>query len=225
MMKGNAEVTKALALLLWVKDRYVSSTINNFSYNRLHNLTGLHLNTIRKRIKTLKSLKLVRFEHNHLVFCTISSKSKYLSYDYKEIKCDTIMDFEKYLCSLQVVEIQRRKDFVKQTLQSLHAPDTLQEYRNAKRICRRYGYQGEYKEFGLSYKRIAKELGVSLQKAFDIVKFAVEKQILAKFKHQSQTYIRNAKFIVGKFLDDFNFTFCTKNNVYLVFANTYSVLD
>lgn len=239
MMKGDTELTRAFALLLWVKSKFVSSTIVDFSYNRLHILTGLHLNTIRKRIKTLKSLNLVRLEHGHLVFCPISSKSKYLAYEYKDLQGTPmsrkekdnnndallVTDYEKYLCSLQVVEIQRRKDFVKHTFESLEAPDTLDEYHKAKKTAKRYGYNGEYKEFGLSYKKIAKELGVSLQKAFYIVKFAVENGILAKVRNQIQTYIKNARFIVNKYFDDCKRTFCTKDNAYLVLANTYVVLD
>lgn len=247
MIKGNTDIARALALSLWVKNRFMSSTINNFSYNKLHLLTGLHINTIKKRISTLKSLGLVRFEHGHLVFSPLTSKSKFLSYDFKELqgmavsptekeimkknkdteKITTLLvrDFEKYLYSLQVVVIQRRKDFVKQTFESLKYPDTLEEYRKAKRICKRYGYHGEYKEFGLSYKRIAKELDVSIQKAFDVVRFAVMNGILAKIRNQKQEYIKNAKKVIGKYLNDYTHTFCTKDNAYLILANVYIVLD
>lgn len=167
------------------------------------------------------------------------TKSKYLAYEYKDLQgipmsrkekdnnndALLVTDYEKYLCSLQVVEIQRRKDFVKHTFESLEAPDTLDEYHKAKKTAKRYGYNGEYKEFGLSYKKIAKELGVSLQKAFYIVKFAVENRILAKVRNQIQTYIKNAGFIVNKYFDDCKRTFCTKDNAYLILANTYVVLD
>ena len=52
-MYKNKSVTKALALAIFVKNRIKSSTIQDFSYNKLHLLTGLHINTLKKRLDVL----------------------------------------------------------------------------------------------------------------------------------------------------------------------------
>ena len=46
----NGEV-KAMALLLFCKNRYTSSTVKDYSYNKLHLCTGLHVNTIKEASK------------------------------------------------------------------------------------------------------------------------------------------------------------------------------
>ena len=95
MMKGDTELTRAFALLLWVKSKFVSSTIVDFSYNRLHILTGLHINTIRKRIKTLKSLNLVRLEHGHLVFALYQAKASILPMNIRNCKAHRCQEARK----------------------------------------------------------------------------------------------------------------------------------
>lgn len=96
--------------------------------------------------------------------------------------------------------------------------------KKAREICRRYGYYNkEFKDFGISYKTIAKKLGISLQKAFNIVKYAIEHLFLAKFNNFTQIYCKGIG-MMQKYVDN-NFTFfCTKDNIYYVYANTYKVL-
>ena len=65
-------------------------------------------------------------------------------------------------------------------------------------------------------------MGVSLQKAFQVVRFAVEKKFVELKKNFEQIFSRG----VNYYLDKMNsvFTFSTKNNIYMVKANTYRVL-
>lgn len=225
MGKKGDKVRKSLSLTIFVKERFTSSTINNYTIDKLHKLTGLHANTIKKRIKTLKDMGLVRFvgKHNeHLLFESISSSSDHRNVYAEFVVFDNIKDIERALEALLVVEIQRRKDFAKHTIQSAQNPSTLEEHKRAKKICKRYGWGKEYQEFGLSYKGIAKKLGVCVQKAFAIVKFAIEKGFLVKTKRQIQ------KFIYGigassKYFENNEYTFCTNNNAYTILANVYSL--
>lgn len=225
MAKRSGKVGKALSLAIFVKERFASSTITNVTIDKLHKLTGLHANTIKKRIKTLKEMGLVKFvgkNNEHLLFESISSSSEHRNVYAEFVVFDNIKDIEKALEALLIVEIQRRKDFAKHTIQSAQNPSTLEEHKSAKKICKRYGWGKEYQEFGLSYKGIAKNLGVCVQKAFAIVKFAIEKGFLIKTKRQIQ------KFVYGighslKYIDNNEYTFCTNNNAYTILANVYSL--
>jgi len=225
MSKNSNKLSKALSLLIAVKQTYKSSTINNYTTDKLHKITGLHANTIKKRIKTLKEIGLVKFigkHKEHLLFESVTSSSEHRNVyaDFSTFK--NVKDIEKALLALLIVEIQKKKDFAKHTIQSAQNPSNLEECKRAKKICNRYGYGKEYKEYGLSYKTIAKKLRVCLQKAFEIVKFAIENDFLVKTKREIQ------KFFYGignssKYIEDGKFTFYTSNNAYKVLANVYSV--
>lgn len=95
-------------------------------------------------------------------------------------------------------------------------------YQKARKICKRYGYNYEnsFKDFGISYKTIAKAMGVCLQKAFGIIKWAVEKHIISKTKRQRQFFIKGIGRIKSMW-DESNATFITNNNAYKIYANIY----
>ena len=58
------QTQKAVALALYCKDKLNVNYIDEFSYNKLHVLTGLHDTTLRKRIKTLLSMGVAFFQKN-----------------------------------------------------------------------------------------------------------------------------------------------------------------
>ena len=49
----DAEVRKAIALLLFCKRNTKNSTVMDYSLNKLHKMTGLHIVTLKKRMNTL----------------------------------------------------------------------------------------------------------------------------------------------------------------------------
>lgn len=223
-MYKQKSVTKALALAIFVKSKIASSTVNDFSYNKLHRLTGAHINTLKKRITILRQMGLVEFigsHKQHLCFKSITSSSEHRNIDIKHIKVDTLKDTEASLFAYLVVELQRKKDFVKHTIQTAKNGNNLEQVKKAKRTCKRYGYDEEYQEWGMSYKGIAKRLGVCLQKAFAIVKFAIKQGLIEKTKRQYQKFVKGIG-TMCKHIDS-DFTFCTKDNEYYILANAYSL--
>ena len=56
---NDRNIVKALALAVFVKNMVKSSSIPNFTIDKLHKLTGLHATTIKKRLKTLDNLVLL----------------------------------------------------------------------------------------------------------------------------------------------------------------------
>lgn len=223
-MYKNKSVTKALALAIFVKNQIKSSTINNFSYNKLRTVTGLHINTLKKRLTTLKSLGLVEFigtHKQHLCFKSIVSSCDHQNVSIKHGKFDTLKDIEMSLFAYLIVELQRNKDYAKHTIQTAKDGHDLEEVKKAKRSCKRYGYGVDFEEWGMSYKGIAKRLGVGIQKAFFAVEFAVKAGLLEKMNRQIQRYVKGVGSICKHI--DANFTFCTKDNEYYILANAYSL--
>lgn len=218
-------LVKAVALAVFIKTRYASSCIRNFSYRKLRDMSGLHDVTLKKRIAKLEEygfIKRVGRHGEHLIIGSMSSHNNRRNIDISCIDFSTIKDIEKSILSLVVVEMQKRKNFVKHILNCVREPKDTAEYKWAKRQCRDYGYEGEYKEYGISYKRIAKEMGVCLQKAFGVVKYAVTKGFLTVEKRQEQLFVRGA-IAMSKYSDRKGYTFATRNNVYKIYANVYSL--
>lgn len=226
-MIGRKEIAKAVSLSLFVKNRYKSSTINNFTYGKLSNLTGLSVTALRKRVSTLKALGYVQFigsNSEHLLFCSLSSKTKHRNIDISYFKFDNIRDCDRSVFASFLVEIQRKKDFAKQMIQRATVSGrTVKEIKAAKRSCKRYGYDSEYREFGISMKRIARDMGVCVKTALGIVRWAVELHLIEREHCQEQKYVKG----IGKlacFLDGMtDFTFCTKDNEYYILASHYSL--
>lgn len=225
--RGNANMIKALALAIYIKHNVVSSTITNYTTNKLRNLTGLSYSAITKRMNTLKQLGFVKFVGNnnqHLVIGNMTSHCKHRNIDLSKCVVNSVKDIEKSLYAMFMLEIQKRKDFVKHTIQSVNNPSNLEEHKKARQISKRYGYDREFKEYGISYKTIAKKLGVCLQKAFEIVKFAIVNNMIVKYKHCKQLYVKGIK-NAQKFCDFNDVTFFTNNNAYKVYANSYELVD
>lgn len=228
-MRGDAAVVKALSLALFYKYKYASSTITNYSANKIRKQTGLSYGAIRSRVKTLVSLGFAHFEGKNkerLVFTSTASKCRHRNIQLDTRCFDSIKDIENMLWLLFFAEIQKRKDFVRQTLHSATNPENKKEMSKARKICRRYGYDYaiEYKEFGISYKTIANAMGVCLQKAFGIINWAVEKCIISKTKRQLQRFIKGVGYIKSMW-DESNATFITNNNAYKIYANVYSFVS
>lgn len=226
--RGKDAIIKALALSVFIKNIVVSSTITNFTLNKLHILTGLSYSALRKRIDTLRNLGYIEYvgkNKQHLVFKSITSSNNHKNITFDKCVFDSIKDIEKLLYILLVVKIQKQKDFVRHTIQTAYNPQkcTIEEIKKARRLCKSYGYDENYKEYGLSYKTIAKRLGVSIQKAFRIIEFAIQNKILEKKRNQKK-WLRKGIGYAQKFCDLTNITFCTTDYAYKIYANTYTVL-
>lgn len=225
-VSSDKAIVKALALAVFIKRRFQSSTVHNYTVNKLHELTGLHATTIKKRISTLDELGFITRIgkcKEHLVVKSMSSHNASRNVDISAILCDNIQEIEKSLFAMVIVEIQKRKDFVKQVINlAHHNPRNTRECKSAQRKCRELGYGREYKEYGISYKRIAKALGICLQKAISIVKFAVENEFLTVTKRCVKKFVPGAK-AMQEYMSLGKNTFCTTNNVYTVYANQYAL--
>ena len=137
----------------------------------------------------------------------------------RKMEYSSLKSVEYSLQAILVVVVQSRKDFAKRTIRNAHgASHDFNVIKAARDAARKFGYGFEYKENGLSYKTIARRLGVSVKTAVEIVKFAVKRTILKKTTHSIATYMQS---VCG--MEVYGYTFTTRNYGYKVLANSYSV--
>lgn len=207
---------------LLVKSRIKSSAINNFSYNKLHIITGLHPYTCKRYVDILIGLKLAEFvgkDNITFVFRRLHSRHKKLNIDLGEITGKTIMDFAYHLYAIFNVEITKHKLFAKHIIAT--STNGYKNVKEAKRKARKYGYGREFIDNGISFKTIAKKLKCGLQKAQRIIKFCVKFGFLNLHHNIIQIHDKFAQSRFYFYPD--NYTFATKHNLYIVKANTYSL--
>lgn len=192
---------------------------------------------MRKRIDTLKALSLVEFTGKNnrcLVFKSLKSHTSHRNVlvpnivfvsnedSKKNAYAQNIKFIEDTLSAMLIIEIQNHKNYAKQMIQQSKRPKGLKAYKEAKNACNRFGYGEEFCDNGISYIYIAQKLGVSLQKAFNTVKFAVQNGILQKCRNIKKFFYSNINYIedmVG------NYTYLKNNIVYKVYANNYKLIQ
>jgi len=218
-MFGNKELLKALAMFLLIRKRIGSNVLKDYSINKLVNLLGAHARTIKKRMHVLSQYGLVTIVGKTLVLRSVVSKHAKRNVKLGKMEYSTLKSVEYSLQSILVAVIQSRKDFAQRTIRYAHgASHDYKVVKAARNAARKFGYGFEYVEKGLSYKTIAKKLGVSIKTAVEIVKFAVKHTILKKTKHFISTYLPKVNFMEG-----LGYTFTTRNYGYNIMANTYSI--
>lgn len=220
-MFGNKELLKAIALLLLLRKRLGASCIKNYSINRLVSITGAHASTIKKRIRVLSQYGLVSVVGDVLCLRSIVSKhaKRNVRLGGRKMEYSSLKSVEYSLQAILVAQIQIRKDFAKRTIRNAHgASHDYKVVKAARDVARKFGYGFEYVERGLSYRTIAKKLGVSVKSAVKIIKFAEIRAILKKTTHFISQYLPS----VG-YMEVEGYTFTTRNYGYNVLANTYSV--
>ena len=225
-MYGDQDLVKAIALALFIKTRTISSTIPHYTVNKLRTITGLSFATIKNRLNRLKDYGIITFvgkENNCLVVKSLCSKNRHKNFDISCINNDSVKEIEQSLRAMLVVGIQLHKDYARRVLRASSDGRTTAEIKDGRRNSRRYCYYGDYKENGLSYKGIARRLGVSVVTAFRTVSYALKHHFLTKIRHIEQVFVRGIGTFSSKIENFCQNCFSTRNNVYKVHANTYIV--
>lgn len=226
----NSNLIRAISLLIFVKHDNPTSCIKDFSYYKLHQLTGLHYTTLRKRIQTLKNLGLIEFigkGNTTLRFKRIASRNNRNNINLDHLNYDSVADVEKSLYAQFIVEILIRKEYVKQVIKSKRNPKSQKEFEWAKDEAKRCRIdKTKFEDWGLSYKTIADKLHIGVQKAMMIVKYAIRNKFIRKVRQRKQWVVEKIKgaFNLAKFEDVMNgFTFMMSNCVVKVKANKYRI--
>lgn len=220
-LNNDAQVRKALALSLYCKDELGIHYVKEFTYNKLHVLTGIHVSTLKKRIRTLMQVGLAFMEGRKLVFNKVHKDNNRNNIVLDTERMHTLKDYEYAIISMGVAIVQENKNFVKSVIDKCTDPKKLKEYKSAKKFANAHGYGMNFLDNGISYKYMANNFDISVKTACSAVKFAVKNLILCVKKNFEQIFVKAVNKNIGK--SNSEYTFSTKNNVYVVHANSYSL--
>lgn len=224
---GNSKARKALELYLFVKNKYASSTIPNFTYKQLSEETGLYFTTLKKRMATLKELDLIEYvgkNKQHLLFKNARAKKSNINVVVLD-KTD-IQSISDGLLALFLVEVQLHKEYIKQLLLK---KETAKKGENIKAVCKEIRERGligrKFEDNGISYKYISKKLGIGFSRVSALIKHAVKLGMLSVEKHVELIFDargtgKNGFFAFNLLVNKRN-RFATKRGIYEVKANSY----
>lgn len=228
---SDTEAIKALALLIFVKNIFPTSVIPNYTNYKLAKLTGLHKETVKRRINTLGDMELIELEgrkNQHVRFLKVRAPKSNIRLD--RIDLTSIKSIELGLKAMLIVEIQNQKNFIEQRVIRATSPkehcssEEYKAFKRSKKYCTKRGIKN-FKDNGISYKTIGKKLGVGKNKVSEVIKYAVNQRMLNKHRHiEELTETRGeAMNIVYAFSECRLFTTKRNNKVLSYSCNTYSI--
>lgn len=224
--KGQPRLQKALAFAVYLKFCLGrSSTMRNYSINKIHTLTKISATTINKYLPILVEQGWVKFDgknQQHLVVSKLCSHTDKRNICIDKFCFDSFKEVYRSLRAFLALIIQSHKDFIKRTIQIATNPQKGQNFKAARKLVKRLVNQGvlrsvydAYKEYGLSLKRIAKETGNCVRTAQRIMNYAISKKWITKQHNYEKVESAN-------FYDD-GFMFYKNGNLYKIYANTYEL--
>ena len=134
----------------------------------------------------------------------------------------------KEIVAVYILDVNRRRNYAERLVGSSVNPQCKDEMLKADKERRRRGYRKTFEHKGISYKGLAKRLGISEQMAFYVVKYAVNSGLLVKRNNieridttDKEHLADMAKIIRAKFGKNKDYTFICGRFVYFVGANEY----
>ena len=224
---GDTTMQKAVVLLLLLKKRIVTSAIHEFSINKAAIIAEVSPNTIKRYLPIWEGMGMVDYQgvnSDILVMKKISSSTKHRNYAIDRLDFSSFKRLYNSYREFLFLVIQSRKDYVKRLLRIAHDPRRGEDFKGARKACRQYAKTkaGEktaiYHEYGLSYKKIARKIGVCVKTAQKIVSGTIKKRWCCK----QRNFISFLLPSVNKMEID-GYTFTTHNYGYIILANTYTV--
>lgn len=227
--KADRTLQKCLAIALILKTRLKQSRIPDYNINKVCQTVGISHRTAERYILKMEEYRLIHFEgtmeNRVMVVNNVSSHTSNRNICVDEMDLSSFFSAYRSIQSFIFMCIQHNKDFIRHLLQARHNPVNSKEFRNAKRKVKNLVEQGklsgvdaQYKEYGLSLEKIAKNVGCCIRTVQRVVKYATEKRWVEKhsnFEWFSAPQV-NGREIPG-------FTFSTKHKLCIVHPNTYTL--
>ena len=190
-VRGNAWEQKALALAIWLKKILHNSRLEHYSLGRLSSVSGVSYRALKTYMAIMHVNDYVHYEGTEknkvLVIDKIASKRSSRNIDISEFDFSSFKDVYNSLRSFIMARIQARKDYVRQLLQIHQNPGRDVNFRAVRRKVRNLvqcgvlkGMHDEYKEYGLSLRKIAEEVGCCVKTAEKVVKYALDRKWVSK---------------------------------------------
>lgn len=220
---------KALAFAILLKHCLGrSSMMRDYSINKIHLLTKVSPTTINKYLPMLIENGWVGFcgkDGQHLVVKRLCSQTRGRNITIDKFGFESFSDVYRSVRAFVALLIQVRKEYVRRTIQIVANPQKGDNFYAARKLLKRLVKQNilsdiyaKYKEYGLSLKTIAKETGNCVRTAQRIMSYVVEHGWANRQHHYEQVFAPRVNFrhVCG-------YTFATRNNLYIVRANTYDM--
>lgn len=223
---------KSLALLLFVRmyqDEH-NREAKDYTVNRLHEISNIHAETIKKRIRFLEDMGMIGYsERKQIVFLKARAHNPIHNTNIKIPYNASVKDIEKIILAVRLQMKIRQKEYLRNVLSIARGgftsdgkPARLETIKRAKKWLREHcnidWHKRGFVDYGWSYKAIAKYLGVSIKQVCEILKFAIRENFIVKHTHSMY------KRITSKFeIDYIQHTFLLNNYSYKVYSNTYSL--
>lgn len=228
-VRGSADEQKALAAAIYWKHLLVNSRMPKFAITKMEKVAGMNYRTIKKYLPLMQEREYVHFEGNGckktLVVNRLSSHRKKWNVDISEFDFSSFATVLLCLRGFMLMRVQASKDYMKWVMQRFHNPTCTEELKKMRQKVMSYVRSGsvnnpyaDYKEYGISLKRMARELGCSVTQAMEVIDYTVSRSWMVKEHNFLQYFLPHVNYYE---LEDFTFT--TANNAYKVGANTYTL--
>ena len=244
-----ATQTKAIALILFYQMQVLENEaecnskglyywrISNFSYNKFHSLTGLHINTIKTRLRIAERNGWAKRQGKDLVFDSKALKSSHQRNNYTLHQgFKRIIELQDWLLAHIIVNIQEAKEYARDIFGKVANPKDLKEYKRARRIAReKYPDHQEFADNGISYRCLVMNMGVRKTKLKGLLRFAETNGIIYRQRNRKRISESETKVFIGMERHDCLLDYLRQaygrlvhyffygNNAFLCFANTYSL--
>lgn len=226
-VRGDKDGQKALALAIYLKHLLKGSMLPEMTLNKVIQLTGLDYRTVKRYLPLMEERAYIHFEgkgrRKTMVVNRLTSHRSGKNVDISSFDFSSYRNVLKSLQSFILMRIQAAKDWMKALLDSFRNPSSTENLKSVARKVRGYVQSGVldnpydgYKEYGLSLKRIAHELGCSVKSAEEVIDYAISHSWMAREHHCIQVCAPGINGYVPE-----GYTFSTTNNAYIVQANTY----
>ena len=209
------------------------SEIRDWNYNKITKLIRISPNTFKKLLPELVNAGFVKFRGKNnriLVVCKLysSTADRNVSIDFFDFGKKGTVSYKEVYRSLRAflaMYLQHKKNFIKRTIQSCKRPKGLSEFKAARRKVKRLmnggvlkSMQDAYKEWGISYKKIAEQTGNCVRTAQGIVKYAIAHRWMKKKVRVVRKFIPYVDYAPVK-----GYSFTTAHFGYILKANTYKL--
>lgn len=225
----NTDAVKAISMLIYIKENKKCSVINKFSYKKISDITKLSILVVKKRINKLNEMGLLEMiDNNKMKFSKIRAQKSNVRLDM--IDMTSVSSIEIGLRALYIIEIQKRKEYVKSAVNVTDNVRNMDEYKKARSIQKQV-LRGTktYTDNGISYDYLVKKMNVSKTTISNIIKYGEDNGIFKKKKN----------FFIIKTFDSFKeakmaYSFLKEDNgklringcsLCLTMANTYILLN
>lgn len=238
--KGNKSHIEALAFLVMLKKFSSQSTINHFSVNKISSITGCSWATCKKYTGILSKMDLVMFDADKklLSIKRISSGTKHRNLCIDGIDFRTLHIAKDSIRHLIHALALSAKHTVKKAIQKVNNPKTwlsegyLDNRKGALKFCKNFVEpnaetgQYQYRELGMSYKTIAKEMGCCPMTAFRIIKEGIRSKLFVKHHNYVSKNLSYAELFEHEcYGSNLGYTFISKKGYgYKVKANSYELV-